>query len=783
MVMGRHGQTRQPADSETQTGGPAQRRPPDAATGRGGHDHVVEFYETDAGLAVTVGDFLGPALRGGETTIVVATAEHRAAFAAVILAAGIDLEAAIADGRYVTLDAGALLETLMVSGVPDPIRFHDEVGPLIDRAASGGRGVRVYGEMVALLWDDGDVSSTIGLEDLWNDLATSRDFALLCAYPANAFDAGTTAALKAVCERHHRVVGAPAVDDRADWTTADAPLELRSGQLGGAGGQLAGAGGAGFEIPLMAKALGGLYLAGGTLALVTLLLPHTVTPNALGLLIIVANAYLVSAGLVTRARSLPGWLLRVALMWGTTLITGVAYFSGQRPSPLIFFYLWIFLYSSYFFTKWQTAAQIAYVGLAYGVLLIVAPPPAAGAWWVVTMGTLLVTAVLIWTMRERGELLIARLYDAARTDPLTKLFNRRGFRELLDLELERGRRGDHQVVLLAGDLDHFKAVNDRSGHQVGDAVLQRIARVLASSRRQIDTIARVGGEEFALILPDTDEAGGLVVAERLRRAVLDEFADDGVPITISFGLATFPGHGETAASLVHAADEALYRAKETGRNRSVAFSPDAPNQARYGARNRDVEGERFTAVMLDLASAVDLRFSGSARHSETVGRYAEMMARELGLSEQRVGRVRLGGLLHDIGKVGVADAVLNKPGRLSPDELATIRTHPALGAQILEHPCLADIRPWVAAHHERPDGHGYPCGLSGRALGVEARILAVADAYEAMTSNRAYRPSIGQAAARAELRRCAGSQFDPEVVDALLAVLDRDAERVALQVV
>ena len=139
--------------------------------------------------------------------------------------------------------------------------------------------------------------------------------------------------------------------------------------------------------------------------------------------------------------------------------------------------------------------------------------------------------------------------------------------------------------------------------------------------------------------------------------------------------------------------------------------------------------------------------------------------------------MRLGGLLHDIGKVGVADSILNKPGPLSEEEFATIRTHPALGAQILEHPSLADIRTWVAAHHEQPDGQGYPYGLSGEQLAIEARILAVADAYEAMTSDRAYRRSIGRAAARAELSRCADSQFDPRVVEALLAVLDGDSNR------
>jgi diguanylate cyclase (GGDEF)-like protein len=286
--------------------------------------------------------------------------------------------------------------------------------------------------------------------------------------------------------------------------------------------------------------------------------------------------------------------------------------------------------------------------------------------------------MLIWTMRQRAELLIARLFDAARTDPLTKLLNRRGFRESLDLELERARRGERPMTVLVGDVDHFKEVNDRAGHHAGDAVLQRIAHVLQTKKRQIDTVSRVGGEEFALILPDRAQGGALIVAERLRCALLGEFAGDLVPITISFGLAAFRDHGETAASLLHAADDALYQAKDSGRNRCVVFSREVQANAHSAPRTRDIEAERFAAVMLDLAGTVDVRYSGSVRHSETVGRYAEMMARELGLSEQQIGRVRLGGLRHDIGKVGIADSILNKPARLGPDELATIRTHPAL---------------------------------------------------------------------------------------------------------
>jgi diguanylate cyclase (GGDEF)-like protein/putative nucleotidyltransferase with HDIG domain len=548
------------------------------------------------------------------------------------------------------------------------------------------------------------------------------------------------------------------------------------GTDGALGGSIAGAS---FQSSLVAKVLAGLYAAGATLVVLTVVLPHPTGENVLGLLAITLDAYAIAGVLVWRAEELAEWTLHAGLAWGTTLITGVAYFSGQSPSPLVFFYLWIFLYASYFFTRREATMQIAYVGLTYGALLG-ARPPLNGilAWWIVGMGTLLVAAVVIMTMRSRVDLLIARLYDAARTDPLTRMSNRRGFRELLDLELERARRGESEMTVLVGDLDHFKEVNDRSGHQVGDAALQRVARVLAEGKRQVDSAARVGGEEFALILPSTDQNGAFAVAERLRCALCEEFAADSVPITISFGLATFPVHGETAASLLRAGDEALYAAKQSGRNRTVRHSlvlRSQPHSA--GGDARDIEGERFLAVVLDLAETVDLRFSGSARHSETVGRYAELMARELGLPERHVSRVRLAGMLHDVGKVGVPNSILRKPGALTESELAVVRRHPELGAQILEHPTLADVRAWVMAHHERPDGRGYPLGLSGEQVALEARIVAVADAYEAMTSDRSYRDSIGHTAARAELERCAGSQFDPSVVKAFLAALEREGER------
>jgi diguanylate cyclase (GGDEF)-like protein/putative nucleotidyltransferase with HDIG domain len=547
------------------------------------------------------------------------------------------------------------------------------------------------------------------------------------------------------------------------------------GPEGALGGFVAGAS---FQTSLMAEVLAGLFAAGATLAALTVALPHPSAQNDLGMLAIVAGAYAVAGVLHWHARKLPSWTLPLALAWGSSLITGVAYFSGANPSPLVFFYLWIPLYASYFLTRREAALQVAYVGLAYAALLSLRPPSSgAPAWWIVGMGTLLVAAIVITTMRVRVELLISRLYDTARTDALTSLANRRGFRELLDLELERARRGETEMTVLVGDLDRFKEVNDRSGHQVGDVALQRVAQLLNEGKRQVDSAARVGGEEFALILPDSSADGAFVLAERLRSALAGEFAEDSPPITISFGLASYPEHGETAASLLRAADEALYAAKDSGRNRTVRHSPLLRELVQASGGTGDIEGERFLAVMLDLAEAVDLRFSGSARHSETVGRYAEMMARELGLSDRHVSRVRLAGLLHDIGKIGVPDGILRKPGRLTEEELLVIRRHPELGVQILEHPSLADVRTWVGAHHERPDGLGYPLGISGDEVPLEARIVAVADAYEAMTSDRSYRDSIGHANAQAELRRCAGSQFDLRVVEAFLATLRRESER------
>ena len=517
--------------------------------------------------------------------------------------------------------------------------------------------------------------------------------------------------------------------------------------------------GTSFGTELTARILATLFAAGSTLALLTVALPHPARTNVPAVLAIVGVAYAVAGALYWRAAHLRAGVLPWALAAGSTLIALVAYF----------------------FTTRQMAAQIVYAALGYGALLLAhCPFERAAAWWLVGLGTMGVGALVIRTVRGRVELLIAQLFEAARTDPLTRLPNRRGFREVLDLELARARRREGSLTVLVGNLDRFSEVNDRSGHQVGDLALQRVARLLARGKRDIDALARVGGEEFALVLPDTDAHGAFTIGERLRSELRAEFRGDAVPVTISFGAASYPRTGETAAALLRATEEALQAAKWSGGDRTTLHSPAMRGAQASEGEPRDVASERFLAVMLDLAEAIDLRFSGSARHSETVGRYAEMMALELGLSKQRTSRVRLAGLLHDIGKVGVPDGILHKPGKLTPEELEVIRRHPELGAQMLDHPSLEDVREWVGAHHEQPDGRGYPHGLAGERIPLEARIIAVADAYEAMTSDRSYRSAIDHTAARAELERCAGSQFDPRVVHAFCELLERETSRAEL---
>jgi diguanylate cyclase (GGDEF)-like protein len=525
---------------------------------------------------------------------------------------------------------------------------------------------------------------------------------------------------------------------------------------------------------LRAKSLAWMFAVGTGLLVVSLFTLDPADPSRTTTA--AAGGAVMTVLLALGGQRIPTWALQLFLACGTVLIEWVIYGTGEMASTYTVFYFWIAIYAFQFFTTLQAVGQVAFVFLSYGIILGLFDDPtsAGGLRWALTTTALVVAGAMIGVLKDSNARLVAEVTEAARSDALTGLLNRRGFDERFAVELARARRHGERLSLLIGDLDRFKELNDVYGHQQGDEVLAVVGATIAQTARESDASARIGGEEFAVLLPDTDEQGAYLAAERLRAAV--QKACSGLPnaLTISVGVATFPQHGREGDSLMRAADAAVYMAKQLGRDRTVLFDPETASALAAIQRKKRPDHERQLATALRLAEALDIRDAGTAAHSQTVARYAEGTARALGLSPERCERVRYAGIVHDVGKIGVDDAILCKPGALTPEEEADMRKHPQIGARILAGSELSDIASWVLAHHERPDGHGYPLGLARDEIPLEAQILAVADAYEAMTNERPYRPAMSAVTAQNELIRGVGRQFEAGVVHAFLSVAAPD---------
>lgn len=404
-------------------------------------------------------------------------------------------------------------------------------------------------------------------------------------------------------------------------------------------------------------------------------------------------------------------------------------------------------------------------------------------------GASLVVLVLIrqiFAIRENTELnrslaeVNRRLETLATTDPLTDLPNHRALMAALDQELERAQRYQRPCSVLVLDLDHFKALNDGLGHPAGDVILREMGSVARATLRGIDILARWGGEEFVAILPETGDNEAVGVAERVRAAVAQHLfgAGGGVRVTCSLGVATYPHHARDRDELVKMADQAMYAAKRLGRNQVRSLSDPAVSalsaeMAAVGSR----DAVALTGTVEALAALVDARDAYTGQHAHDVSTLSVRLALALGLDTSETHLLALAARLHDVGKVVVPDAVLRKPGRLNADEWALIRQHPAVGADVVSRvPALRALAPIIRAHHERFDGGGYPDGLAGDAIPSGARIIAVADAFNAMTTDRPYRKAATVPAALEELRRCGGAQFDVSIVDALERVLAVDTK-------
>lgn len=327
---------------------------------------------------------------------------------------------------------------------------------------------------------------------------------------------------------------------------------------------------------------------------------------------------------------------------------------------------------------------------------------------------------------------------------------------------------DAPLALILVDVDNFKGINDGFGHQAGDAVLSGIAGILGAQGYAF----RLGGDEFAVILPVDDQQQGVRVARALVANVAKEVFDVSAHVTVSIGCATFPDDAAAADDLFAAADSALYHAKNAGRDQAQGFDHRLANLTMVRRRSSDragLQAAQALAEAIEVADRLRDRSGGDdpAPHSFRVSDLAGRLAWRLGMPSGDVELIRLAAQLHDIGKLSVPVELLTKTRPLDPSDWAVLREHPETGQRMLLSLGVGSVAEWVLHHHERWDGAGYPLGLRGEEIPLPSRIIFVADAFDAMTSERSYQRARSAAAALEEIRACAGSQFDPRVVDAL----------------
>ncbi len=368
--------------------------------------------------------------------------------------------------------------------------------------------------------------------------------------------------------------------------------------------------------------------------------------------------------------------------------------------------------------------------------------------------------------------LYARAEKKARVDELTRLYNRRSLDEMIDSEISRHSRYGGVFSLAILDLDSFKAYNDTYGHLSGDRLLADVGACISSTIRTSDSAFRYGGDEFAILLPHTPLEAAYRVTERVRKKIGERGNCGDKPVTASIGLASWPDHGISHTDIIAAADATLYQAKRMGGNQGQCapgnLTTELMEESRQEMENID---DDILGMARALSETVDARCSSNKNRSRNIVEDCLAMAKVLRLDDATRNRLEVSALLHDIGKINISDAILTKPTSLTAEEWEIIKAHPMLAAEIVTKiPKLASCVGGILHHHERYDGTGYPDGLKGEAIPLEARILAIADAFAAMTSDRPYARTMTHEQGLAEIERCSGTQFDPALVRHFLAL-------------
>ncbi|MBE0428114.1 MAG: diguanylate cyclase [Nitrospirae bacterium] len=373
-----------------------------------------------------------------------------------------------------------------------------------------------------------------------------------------------------------------------------------------------------------------------------------------------------------------------------------------------------------------------------------------------------------------GAIMNAHLYrkveEESRYDTLTGVFNRRHFNERLHEEIKRRSRHGGVFSLALCDLDFFKHYNDSYGHVAGDGLLGDIGKLLKESVRADDLNFRYGGDEFIILFPDTKLEDALPVVERARKNIEKQMKKRNISLTASFGLASWPTDGARSNEILDAADAAAFLAKQRGGNQCVFSKISKLPQAEVEVKDE----KTIVNIVSSLIGALEARDIYTHGHSREVNKYVLIMGEAIGLSKDESIHLSRAALLHDIGNLEVSKLVLNKKGELTEEEWKQVKEHPQKGIEIIGYiPGLHRCKPAILHHHERWDGTGYPSGLKGKEIPLEARILAIADAFSAMVSGRPYRPAISYQEAISVLKKQAGKHFDPELVEAFVVTIEK----------
>ena len=397
--------------------------------------------------------------------------------------------------------------------------------------------------------------------------------------------------------------------------------------------------------------------------------------------------------------------------------------------------------------------------------------------------------------------LIEKSDEYINTDNLTLLYNHRGFQEILSNEIERAKTNKQNLSIVMMDICNITKINRELGHAKGDEVIKVVAEKVRQNIREGDIAGRYGGDEIALILPNTSVEQAKYVAEYITYSLSCCFIDDIGPVKVSVGISTYPNCADDKEKLLILAEQAMYISQAKGYKdgmSAIISSADfnfwddialksyaeviGKRHSQLGINFEDellskfnadhAAGNRISEIATSLAGAIDAKDPYTKGHSTSVSKFSEALARAINLPEGEVERIKLGALLHDVGKIGIPESVLKKEGPLSDDEWAIMKQHPVIGAEkvLMPNPSLRDLIPIVKYHHERIDGKGYPEGLKNGDIPLAAKIVAIADTYHALISDRPYRRGMNIEKAISILEEGADTQWDGDLVRTFIQI-------------